>query len=377
MRPGRYQDQGPYDLFRTMVSDAIRQWGIRPDLIDGLLTTPSGQAQGQTDAYVHDKLVAEFALKPRFAETMCLGGASFGVMVNRAMSAIREGRAKAVLCMGSGKFLKPSEGSGEMLAKTIAEQDFEVPYGPFIPSLYALIAKRFMHERNISREDIARAAVSARKWALLNPDARMYGKGEITIEDVLASRPIAEPFHYLDCSIPSDGGGVILVTSADIGRALSDQPAYVLGYGEYHARGTVSGAGVLDESGAVQSGAEAFASAGLKPSDIDVAQLYDAFSATPLILLENLGLCARGASGEFYQSGACDPGGSFPVNTYGGLLSFGHTGDSSGMSVLIEGAKQAMGQAGARQVPNADKVLVHCYGGIMYDHTTLILGREP
>lgn len=377
MRPGRYPDQGPYDLFRTMVRDAITQWGIRPDLIDGLLTTPSGQAQGQTDAYVHDKLVAEFALKPRFAETMCLGGASFGVMVNRAMSAIREGRAKAVLCMGSGKFLKPSAGSGEMLAKTIAEQDFEVPYGPFIPSLYALIAKRFMHERNISREDIARAAVSARKWALLNPDARMYGKGEITVEDVITSRPIAEPFHYLDCSIPSDGGGVILVTSADIGRKLSDQPAYVLGYGEYHPRGTVSGAGVLDESGAVQSGAEAFASAGLKPRDIDVAQLYDAFSATPLILLENLGLCERGASGEFYQSGACDPGGRLPVNTYGGLLSFGHTGDSSGMSVLIEGAKQAMGQAGARQVPKANKVLVHCYGGVMYDHTTLILGREP
>lgn len=377
MRPGRYVDQGPYDLFRILLRDAITQWGIQPSLIDGLLTTPSGQSQGLTDAYVHDKLVAEFALKPRFAETMCLGGASFGVMVNRAMSAIRDGRARAVLCIGSGKFLKPSEGSAEMLAKTIAEPDFEVPYGPFIPSLYALIARRFMHERGITRHDIARAAVSARKWALLNPDARMYGKGEITIEEVLASRPIADPFNYLDCSIPSDGGGVILVTSAEIGRELSNQPAYVLGYGEQHARGTVSGAGSLVDSGAMQSGAEAFASAGLGPKDIDVAQLYDAFSATPLILLENLGLCAQRASGDFYQSGACDPGGSLPVNTYGGLLSFGHTGDSSGMSVLIEGAKQTMGQAGARQVAKADKVLVHCYGGIMYDHTTLILGREP
>lgn len=377
MRPGRYPDLGPYDLYRKILQDAISQWDIRPDMIDGMMASPSGQSQGQTDAYVHDKLVAEFGLHLRFAETMCLGGASFGVMVNRAMSVIREGRAKAVLCMGSGKFLKPSEGSGEMLAKTIAEQDFEVPYGPFIPSLYALIAKRFMHERNISREDIARAAVSARKWALLNPDARMFGKGEIAVEDVIASRPIAEPFHYLDCSIPSDGGGVVLVTSAEIGHKLSSQPAYVLGYGEYHARGTVSGAGALDESGAVQSGAEAFASAGLTPGDIDVAQLYDAFSATPLILLENLGLCARGASGTLYKSGACDPGGSFPVNTYGGLLSFGHTGDSSGMSVLIEGARQAMGLAGARQVAKSDRVLVHCYGGIMYDHTTLILGRRP
>lgn len=377
MRPGRYTDQGPYDLFRSLLKDAITRWNISPKMVDGLLTSPSGQSQGQTDAYVHDKLISEFALKPRFAETMCLGGASFGVMVNRAMSAVREGRANAVLCIGSGKFLKPSEGSAEMLAKTIAEADFEVPYGPFIPGLYALIARRFMHERNITREDIARVAVSARKWALLNPDARMYGKGEITVEDVIASRPIADPFNYLDCSIPSDGGGVVLVTRADIGHQLSDQPAYVKGYGEYHACGTISGADVLNETGAVQSGAEAFAQANLTPADIDVAQLYDAFSATPLILLENLGFCAPGTSGDFFNSGACDPGGRFPVNTYGGLLSYGHTGDSSGMSVLVEGARQAMGQAGARQITGAENVLVHCYGGMMYDHTTLILGRQP
>jgi acetyl-CoA acetyltransferase len=205
----------------------------------------------------------------------------------------------------------------------------------------------------------------------------MYGKGELTIEEVIASRPIAEPFHYLDCSIPSDGGGAILVTRAELGRELSRQPAYVLGYGEYHPRGTISSAGDLVETGAVRTGKEAFAAAGMTPADIDVAQLYDAFSATPLMLLENLGFCAPGTSGEFVRSGAADPGGSLPMNTFGGLLSFGHTGDSSGMSVLIEGAKQAMGTAGDRQVAHAEKVLVHCYGGMMYDHTTLILGREP
>jgi len=377
MRPGRYPELGPFDVFRELLRGALREWEITPQMVDGLLTTPGGQAQGQTDAYIHDKLVAELGLRPSFAETICLGGASFGAMVNRAMNAIREGRANAVLCLGAGKFLKPTEGSAEMLAKVIAEADFEVPYGPFIPGLYALIAKRFMHERNIKREDLARVAVSARKWALLNPDARMYGKGELTIEDVIASRPIAEPFHYLDCSIPSDGGGAILVTRAELGRELNRQPAYVLGYGEYHPRGTISSGGDLVETGAVRTGKEAFAAAGLAPGDIDVAQLYDAFSATPLILLENLGFCAPGTSGQFVQSGAADPGGSLPMNTFGGLLSFGHTGDSSGMSVLIEGVKQAMGVAGERQVADAEKVLVHCYGGMMYDHTTIILGREP
>jgi acetyl-CoA acetyltransferase len=377
MRPGRYPELGAFDVFREVLRGALREWKIGPQMIDGLLTTPAGQAQGQTNANVHDKLIAELGLRPRLAETISLGGASFGAMVNRATSAIREGRAKAVLCVGAGKFLKPSEGSAEMLAKVIAEADFEVPYGPFIPALYALYAKRFMHERKITREDFARVAVSARKWALLNPDARMYGKGELTVQEVIASRPIAEPFHYLDCSIPSDGGGAILVTCEELGHDLAKRPAYVLGYGEYHPRGSVSGAGDLVQSGAVRSGTEAFDGSGLKPSDIDAVQLYDAFSATPLMLLENLGFCAPGTSGEFVQSGAADPGGRLPMNTFGGLLSFGHTGDASGMSVLIEGAKQAMGTAGARQVACADKVLVHCYGGMMYDHTTVILGAEP
>jgi acetyl-CoA acetyltransferase len=264
-----------------------------------------------------------------------------------------------------------------MMARMISECDFEVPYGTFIPALYALIATQFMAERGITREDIARVAVSARKWALLNPKARMHGKGPIEIADVINSRPIAEPFHFLDCSIPSDGGGVVLVTRADIAQQISSRPAYVRGYGEYHPRGTISGAGNLVESGATVSGPEAFRRAGMTPADIDIVQLYDAFSATPLILLENLGFCGPGTSGKFVQSGATDPGGRLPMNTNGGLLSFGHTGDASGMSVLIEGARQVMGQAGLTQVEKADRVLVHCYGGMMFDHATLILAREP
>jgi acetyl-CoA acetyltransferase len=272
--------------------------------------------------------------------------------------------------------MKPGVGGAEMMARMISECDFEVPYGTFIPALYALIATQFMHERGITREDIARVAVSARKWALLNPKARMHDKGPLEIADIIASRPIAEPFHFLDCSIPSDGGGAVLVTRADIGRQMSARPAYVRGYGEYHPRGTISGAGNLVQSGATVSGPEAFRRAGMTPRDIDVAQLYDAFSATPLILLENLGFCEPGTSGRFVQSGATDPGGSLPMNTNGGLLSFGHTGDASGMSVLIEGARQAMGQAGPTQVEKADRVLVHCYGGMMFDHATLILANE-
>lgn len=376
MKPGRYPELDPFDMFREVLTGAIDSWGIGPGDVDGLLTAPAGQSAGATDTYVHDKLVSELAIHPRFAETMCLGGASYAAMVNRAQLAIENGQAKAVLCIGAGKFMKPSAGGAEMMARMISECDFEVPYGTFIPALYAMVAQQFMHERGITREDIARYAVSARKWAVLNPRALMHSKGLIEVADVLASRPIAEPFNFLDCSIPTDGGGAVLVARADIARDIARQPAYIRGYGECHLRGTMSNAGNLIETGATVSGPEAFRRAGMQPSDIDVAQLYDAFSATPLILLENLGFCAPGTSGDFIQSGATDPGGSLPVNTNGGLLSFGHTGDSSGMSVLVEAARQVMGEAGPNQVEKADNVLAHCYGGMMYDHTTLILSRN-
>lgn len=374
--PGRYPDLDSFEMFRAVLKGALGSWGIGPRDIDGVLTSPAGQAAGETDPNVHEKLVSELAIHPTFAETICLGGATFTAMVNRAQLAIESGQATAVLCIGAGKFMKPSAGGAEMMARLISEWDFEVPYGTFIPALYALIAQQFMHERGITRDDIARYAVSARKWGILNPRALMHKKGAIEIADVVASRPIAEPFNLLDCSVPTDGGGAVLVTRADIARRIARQPAYVRGYGEGHLRGTISNAGNLIETGATISGPQAFRRAGITPTDIDVVQLYDAFSATPLILLENLGFCAPGTSGAFIQSGATDPGGSLPMNTNGGLLSFGHTGDASGMSVLIEAARQTMGEAGSNQVEKAGTVLCHCYGGMMYDHTTLILARE-
>jgi acetyl-CoA acetyltransferase len=282
-----------------------------------------------------------------------------------------------VLCLGAGKFTKLSAGGGEMMARAISDPHTEVPYGTWIPGLYGLLASEFMADHGVTNEDIARVAVSERKWALLNPDARMRSQGAITVDDVLKSRMIASPFHYLDCSVPSDGGGAVLVTRADLGRKLARQPAYILGWGEAHLRGRVSEPGRLTDTGAILSGAEAFKSAGLKPKDIDVAQLYDAFSITPMVLLENLGFCKPGTAAKFVNSGATDPGGELPVNTYGGLLSFGHTGDASGMSLVTAGAFQAMGTAGAVQVDKAKRVLIHGYGGIMYDHATLILGRKP
>jgi acetyl-CoA acetyltransferase len=375
--PARFPDVSPHNLYRQVAIGALRQWGLRPGDVNGLLAVPSGQGVGAIDIYTHEKLGAELGLQPGFAETLNAGGASFAIMVGRAASAIRDGLADCVLCIGTGKFTKPGAGGAEVMARMISEPDFEIGYGPFVPALYALIASRFMAERGATPADLARVAVSARQWALRNPRALMHRKGAITVEDVLNSRMIATPYHYLDCSVPCDGGGAVLVATAEKARQLNPQPAYLLGYGEAHSHGSLSSAGDrLIDTVAARTGADAFRRSGLSRRDIDLAMLYDAFSVTPLILLENLGFCEPGRAGAFVQSGAIDPGGCLPVNTNGGLLSFGHTGEASGMSLIVEAARQVMGQAGENQLQRADTALVHAYGGMMYEHATLILGRS-
>jgi len=375
--PARFPDVSPHNLYRQVAIAALRDWGLRPSDVNGLLAVPSGQGVGTIDIYTHERLGAELGLVPGVAETLNAGGASFAIMVGRAASAIRDGLADCILCIGTGKFTKPTSGGAEVMARMISEPDFEIGYGPFIPALYALVASRFMAERGATPADLARVAVSARQWALRNPRAVMHAKGPITVEDVLSSRMIASPFHYLDCSVPCDGGGAVLVTTDEKARRLTEQPAYVLGYGEAHSHGSLSSAGDrLIHTVATRTGDDAFRRAGLSRDDIEMAMLYDAFSATPLILLENLGFCKPGESGAFVQSGAIDPGGSLPVNTNGGLLSFGHTGEASGMSLIVEAARQVMGQAGANQLERAATAFVHCYGGMMYEHASLILGRS-
>lgn len=373
--PGRYPGDD-VALFRMVLKGAMEAWPVGPSDVDGVLTSPCGGIAGY-DTYFHDRLISELGLQPTFVETLNLGGATYLAMVDRAAAAIRNGQANTVLCISAGKFMKPSAGGGALMAGAVSDRDLEVPYGTFIPALYGLIASQFMAERNIKPEDLARVAVSARKWALLNPGARTHKAGPISVDEVLSSRMICTPYHFLDCSFPSDGGGAVLVTRASLGKKWAKQPAYFLGYGEYHPRGTLSNPGNLIENGATVSGPRAFAQAGLTPQDIKTAQLYDAFSSTPLLLLENLGFCGAGESGAMVQSGALDPGGRLPVNTYGGLMSFGHTGDASGMSLLTAGALQTMGIAGPNQVQDASHVLVHAYGGMMFDHATVILGREP
>lgn len=365
-------------MYEAVLAEFLRGWPLDPMLVDGLLACPAGMAAGQAaDIFIHEALADSLGVHPTFSETLNAGGATYAIMAQRAAWAISEGLANAVLCVGAGKFPKVGAGGAEAMARMVSHPDFEFIYGTFIPALYALAATRHMHERGSTREQLAAVAVSCRAWARRHPDALMREAGPLTIEDVRRSRPIAEPFHLLDCSVPCEGGAAFLVTRGDMARTIAQQPAYVLGVGEYHDHGPVSQARDFSAMGARAAAARAFAMAELTPADVRVAEIYDAFTINPIMFLEETGLVPVGQGGPFFLEGRGAPGGPLPVNTYGGLLSFGHTGDASGMSMIVEGALQVMGLAGERQVSNADVVLVHTYGNMMSEHCTLLLGSNP
>lgn len=378
IRPGRYPELSCVDLYEKVVLELLRARRLDPKIVDGLLTAPAGMAfGGSAEIFVHESLGDSLGLQPRFSETMNAGGATYSMMASRAAMAIAQGQANAVLCVAAGKFPKVGGGGGEGMAKMVSHPDFEFIYGAFVPALYALAATRHMHERGTTHEALAAVAVSSRAWALQHPDAIMREKGPLTIDDVLRSRPIAEPFHMLDCSVPCEGGAAFLVTRGDLARDLTSQPAYVRGFGEHHDHGPIGQSRDFASMGAGRAAGAAFEMARLRPADVDIAEIYDAFSINPIMFLEESGLRPRGEGGRFFLDGKGAPGGELPVNTYGGLLSFGHTGDASGMSMVVEGALQTMGLAGERQQANAEVVFVHTYGGMMSEHCSLVLGREP
>ncbi len=374
--PGHFPGLDGLGLQEKILERFLQDWPkLSPSKIDGLLTPPTMINGAGLNSYIYQRLAGKLGITPLFAETLN-AGASYGAMVSRAVMAIEAGICNAVLCVGVGKFPPPRSPAGLAMATLAGEPDFEFCYGASIPSMYALLAQRYMHRYGITRNQLSAVAVSAREWALRNPEAFMHSKGPLRREDITESRPIATPFHKLDCSVPCEGGGAILVAAEDVAAELSDQRAYVAGIGETHHHALLSEMEEPSETGIAACAEQAYQMSGLTPADICMAQLYDAFTISPIVQAEELGLAPRGGGGELFDSGKTSPGGALPVNTFGGLLSFGHTGDSTGITFLIEGARQVMGITGKRQLSNIDNALVHTYGGIMADHVTVILSKE-
>jgi acetyl-CoA acetyltransferase len=230
-----------------------------------------------------------------------------------------------------------------------------------------------MHEFGTTSEQLADVAVAARAWAALNEKA--FKREPITRDDVLSSPLICSPLHLLDCCLVTDGGGALVVTTRERASSLRRTPVSVLGYGQQITHADISVAPDLVRTGAVGSGKAAFAMAGLRPHDVDVAEIYDSFTITVILSLEDLGFCQKGEGGAFVGAGRIAPGGDFPLNTTGGGLSYCHPG-MFGLLLLVEGVRQLRGECGERQVPAAEVALCHGTGGVLSSSATVLLGAD-
>ena len=315
-------------------------------------------------------------LAPRYLQTLNLAGASGVAMVHQAALAIASGAAEVVLCVAGQNLLSnPHADPVKAMAEGgVAHPEYEIPYGPLVPSLYALIAQRHMHEYGTTGEQLAEIAAAIRSHAALNP--RAHKREPISVADVMASRMISSPLHMLDCALVSDGACAVVVTSTARARDLRKPPVRLLGQGYGLRHGYIGEAQAMTTTGAVESGNAAFASASLRREDVDVAQIYDCFTITVLVELEDLGFCAKGEGGAFVQGGRIRLGGALPITTHGGMLSYAHPGLAGGFFHVVEGVRQLRGEAEARQVPGAKIGLVHGNGGVASIHATILLARD-
>jgi acetyl-CoA acetyltransferase len=369
--PGRSALQLQSDAALAAAADA----GIGIGDIDGLLTTPVRVEHWNMPSGV---VANNLGVRPRFLSTVDLAGASGVAMIHQAVMAVESGQCDMALCVAGQNLLSHrsrAEAVRSMAETGSAHPQFEVPYGPIVPSLYALIAQRHMHEYGTTPAQLAEVAVTMRRHAGLNPNA--HKRDPITIADVLGSRMISSPLHMFDCAIVSDGAAAAIVTTADRAADMKKRPVHLLGQGYGLRHGHIGDHKQLTTTGAVDSGRDAFALAGVERADIDVAQIYDCFTITVIVELEDLGFCAKGEGGRFVEGGRIGLGGALPVTTHGGLLSGGHPGLPGGFFHLIEGVRQLRGEAGERQVANAELALVHGNGGVASVHCTLILGNSP
>jgi acetyl-CoA acetyltransferase len=357
-------DMSPIDLMAQGVHRALADCGLALKDVDGLVCAAT---QSRTSGL---SLSEYLGISPSFVDTTILGGSSFMFHVAHAQAALSLGLCRvAVIAYGSTQ-----RTVGRRQASVREYNPYETPFRPFLPSTaYALAASRHMHEFGTTREQLAAVAVAAREWALKNPVA--WEKKPLTTQEVLSARMISYPFTVRDCCLVTDGGGAIVMTTPERARTLKQPPAYVLGCGQAITHANISSMPDLTVTGARASGAAAYKMAGLGPADIDVLELYDAFTINTILFLEDLGFCPKGEGGRFVENGRIAPGGELPVNTNGGGLSYCHPG-MYGLFLLIEAVRQLRGECGARQVKDCEVALAHGNGGVLSSQATVILGTQ-
>ena len=350
------------ELMAEAVHAALADAGLRLDQVDGLLT-------GTAMHFMPTLSVAEYlGIRPRFLDGTMIGGSSFIEHLIPAALALEAGLCEvALICYGSNQ----RTASGRLVSGS-EPQPYEQPYEPRHPITgYALAAARHMHQYGTTRRQMAEVALAARRWAELNPEA--FVRQPTSIEEILAARMVNDPLSVRDCCLVTDGAGAVVMVRADRAEDFTKPPAYLLGAAAATWHRQISAMPDLTVTAAAESGPRAFAMAEVAPTDIDVVQLYDAFTINTILFLEDLGFCRKGEGGAFVEGGAIAPGGRLPVNTNGGGLSCCHPG-MYGIFPLIEAVRQLRGEAGARQIAETELALVHGNGGQLSSQVTAILG---
>ncbi len=348
---------------------AIRDAGLEPGDIDGVLC-----AYSFTEP--HLMLASVFCehtgIHPNFCAAIQAGGASAAIMIMQAAALVASGQCNHVLVVTGDNRLTGMSRDGAVAALSeVGHPQFERPFGISVPASYALVAQRYMHEYGVQPEHLAAIAVEHRRHASRHPNA--HKRELITINDVLQSKEICSPLRLLDCCLISDGGAALVISARNAGGNVKRR-VEILGAGQGHTHEHLVSAPSLTDFGCKQSAARAFATAGVRPADIDVAQIYDSFTITLLVELESIGFFGRGEAGPAALEGALGLSGRLPCNTHGGLLSYGHSGAAGGMFHAVEAVRQLRGEAHGRQVEGAHLAFVHGDGGILSAHCSLVFG---
>jgi acetyl-CoA acetyltransferase len=357
------------EIAAAAAKNALDDAGLGVHEVDGLVVA-------STNIFMSGLALAEhLGMRPKFTESTMVGGSSFVGHLIPAALALNAGLCDTVLvAYGSNQRTGVGRGAAGMHKMALDPQPFEHPYKPFNPpTSYALAAARHMHQYGTTRAQLAEIAVAARKWAQLNPEA--FAREPLTVDEVLKSRMISDPLTVRDCCLVTDGGGAYVLVRAERAKDLPRKPAYLLGVGAAHWHRQISAMPDLTVTAATESGRRAYEMAGLGAQDVDVVELYDAFTINTLLFLEDLGFCGKGEGGAFVSGGRIAPGGSLPVNTNGGGLSCVHPG-MYGIFLVIEAVRQLRGEAAERQVKDAAVALAHGNGGVLSSQITALFGTK-
>jgi acetyl-CoA C-acetyltransferase len=368
-------DKSLAQLHAEVARGALADAGLTKDDVDGFFC--AGDAPGMGPLSMVDYM----NLKVRHVDATDTGGSSYLLHVGHAAEAIATGKCSVALITLAGRPRSEGMATGTApRAGNPAQPDvaFEYPYGPTVVNVYAMCAMRHIHEFGTTSEQLAWIKVAASHHAQYNEHALL--RDVVTVEDVLASPIVADPLHRLDCCVITDGGGALVVVSPEVMKSLKRPRVKLLGAGEA-VKGQAGGQIDITYSAARWSGPSAFAEAGVKPADIKYASIYDSFTITVLMQIEDLGFCEKGAGGRFVADGNLISGvGKLPFNTDGGGLCNNHPANRGGMTKIIEAVRQLRGEAHPKvQVPNCDLALAHGTGGLLgtrHGSGTLIMERE-